>query len=340
MNFEEELSVRLNIPVKVVSNLLSGFDEEKAIELDHLERFDKNYFSNKNIDRYEIKLSGYSDDPNDHTISYLDILDSASVVSSEAEQSIKDHQSYKDYLELTKSGSKPPPITVIKNNRSDKFVSANRRRLLVAQELKIPICAWVESDTVGEHGLPLTLGRFKEERNKLREEINNKREFDRSVVWYHGTNVDFSEFDLECFGKNEEGGDYIGKAIFFANSRFTAKKYAKQAGGDIVKEVYLSMNNPLVIPKEGIPDSYYDDIVPEIYIDSIELRELREAGVSESEIKLIASFEMSETERAEYCKSKGYDGLLDLKYGQAAVFCSSQIEVIEHKNKLNLKVAI
>lgn len=340
MNFDEELSVRLSIPVEVVRNLLTEFDEEKAIELDHFERFDKNYFSNKNVDRYKIKLSGYSDDPNEHTISYLDILDSDSVVSSEDEQNIKNHQSYKDYLELTKSGSKPPPITVIKNNRSDKFVSVNRRRLLVAQELKIPICAWVESDTVGEQGLTLTLGRFKDEKNKLREEIKNKREFDRSVIWYHGTNVDFNEFDLECFGKNEKGGDYVGKAIFFANNKLTAKKYAKQAGGDIVKEVYLSMNNPLVIPKEGIPDSYYDDILPEKYIDSIELSELRQAGVPESEIKLIASFEMSESERADYCKNKGYDGLLDLKYGQAAVFCSSQIEVIGHKNILNLKVAM
>lgn len=340
MNFEEELSVRLNIPVEVVRNLLTGFDEEKAIELDHFERFDKNYFSNKNIDRYEIKLSGYSDDPNDHTISYIDILDSDSVVSSEAEQNIKEHQSYKDYLELTKSGSKPPPITVVKKNRSDKIVSVNRRRLLVAQELKVPVCAWVESDTVGEHGLPLTLGRFKEEKNKLREEIDNKREFDRNVVWYHGTNVDFSEFDLECFGENEERGDYVGKAIFFANNKFTAKKYANQSGGDIVKEVYLSMKNPLIIPKEGISNSYYDDIVPEKYIDSIELSELRKALVPESDIKLMASFEMSEEERADYCKGKGYDGLLDLKYGQAAVFCSSQIEVIEHKNKLNLKVAM
>jgi hypothetical protein len=66
-----------------------------------------------------------------------------STVSNEAVDCIKKHPSYAHYVELTLSGSSPPPIHACQSH-DGRMTSANRRRLLVAQETNTPIRAWVE----------------------------------------------------------------------------------------------------------------------------------------------------------------------------------------------------
>lgn len=64
-------------------------------------------------------------------------------VSAEAEERIKQHPSYHRYRELTLSGSVPPPIHACQSH-DGRIRSANRRRLLVAQETETPLRAWLE----------------------------------------------------------------------------------------------------------------------------------------------------------------------------------------------------
>ena len=66
------------------------------------------------------------------------------------------------------------------------------------------------------------------------------------LVVYHGTNVDFYEFDLKYFGKTDKG--WYGKGFYFTpNKNFTfAKDLVNQYGGKEVKlELFLNIKNAL-----------------------------------------------------------------------------------------------
>ncbi|MGR5367108.1 LPD23 domain-containing protein [Photobacterium damselae] len=152
------------------------------------------------------------------------------------------------------------------------------------------------------------------------ESLVEKNGFGIGSVYYHGTSQDFEKFDESFFNKNERRGDYIGCGFYFTKNKETALKYAKQAGGDIVKEVFLKQMNPLIIPESGSLDkSVYDDIDASKYFDEETEKLLGENA------KYYATFEMQPSELADYMKSKGYDGLMDNSYDQVAVFDASRI---------------
>lgn len=82
------------------------------------------------------------------------------------------------------------------------------------------------------------------------------------LVVYHGTNSDFSVFDLSKSGRNHYQGE---GAFFFTDKSSSAKNYGAIASGSLdggaVIPVYLSLKNPLI---ESRPDYYsavehYDD---------------------------------------------------------------------------------
>jgi hypothetical protein len=65
------------------------------------------------------------------------------------------------------------------------------------------------------------------------------------LVVYHGTNVEFYEFDLKYFGKTDKG--WYGKGFYFTpNRNFTfARDMVEQFGGKEVKlELFLNIKNP------------------------------------------------------------------------------------------------
>jgi hypothetical protein len=65
------------------------------------------------------------------------------------------------------------------------------------------------------------------------------------LVVYHGTNVEFYEFDLKYFGKTDKG--WYGKGFYFTpNKNFTfAKDAFEQFGGkEITLELFLNIKNP------------------------------------------------------------------------------------------------
>lgn len=148
-----------------------------------------------------------------------------------------------------------------------------------------------------------------------------------STTFYHGTSKAFTEFDLEKFGQNEKRGDIVGKALFFAFDQDTAMKYAIQAGGNTIIPVKLSMNNPLVISKGSkVPLEYYDSIDPSLYLSEEKMSAL--SHCNPLVVNRYAHLFMSQEERAEYCKMKGYDGMIDHNSNQAAVLSASQVEVL------------
>lgn len=128
---------------------------------------------------------------------------------------------------------------------------------------------------------------------------------------YHGTNKDFNTFDKKYFNLNEARGDYVGEGFFFADNADKAKRYASNVGGNKIMPVHLSIQNPFV-PPEG----FYDNMT----ID-----------------ELADFFDKKPSKIREKLMKQGYDGLIDKKYGQYAVFDPTQIKSIHNSGKYNPK---
>ncbi len=97
-------------------------------------------------------------------------------------------------------------------------------------------------------------------------------------IVYHGSNQNFSVFDLQVTGKNF--GETSEGFFFFTNKKSTypnsATDYANEAtkngGAAKVYECYLCIKNPLVLDSKGYYDtvSYYDKNYKEIYRQYLE----------------------------------------------------------------------
>lgn len=164
---------------------------------------------------------------------------------------------------------------------------------------------------------------------ELNEAINNhrkKRLMNKDKIWFHGTDSKFDKFDINYFGTNEAKGDYVGKSIYFAEDDFTASRY-----GDNIYEVKLDLKNPLVIDD----DFDYDDFLKDVEISTNVPDSLRFNDKTAKKVTWLQY--TTQDERAKYTQRKGYDGLLDLIYGQASVFSNKQIKIVKNpsiKNKL------
>ena len=96
----------------------------------------------------------------------------------------------------------------------------------------------------------------------------------RPRKFYHGTNSEFFEFDLEKSGANY--GDTSEGLLFFTSKKGaypdSATDYAreitkKKGGKETVREVYVSIEKPLVLDSRGYytTQSYFDENHEEIY---------------------------------------------------------------------------
>jgi hypothetical protein len=161
----------------------------------------------------------------------------------------------------------------------------------------------------------------KEARMKRAEEMG----FDTSTVWYHGTSFDIENFDINEFGKNENRGDYIGEGFFFTKDPDTAAKYAERSGESAnIIPVYLNMNNPMVVDNDFDMQEFTKD-----FPITDEIQELfKGKNLSDEQLRRFSYLKSTEKAKADYAKSKGFDGLVDETYPQGAVFDPSQIRSV------------
>ena len=148
--------------------------------------------------------------------------------------------------------------------------------------------------------------------SKVRDENGNLE------VMYHGTdNGGFNTFDINQFGKNDNG--WLGKGFYLTNDFDYAESYAKELYSDEytqngeVKETYINLKNPYILTDEKY--SRNPTLLQE------------ELGAKNS------------TEVTEILKTKGYDGVLleyeDYKgnnFKEVMVFNSNQIKNIDNTN--------
>lgn len=81
----------------------------------------------------------------------------------------------------------------------------------------------------------------------LKESYNNN-------IWYHGTNATFDEFDLDFFGKTDEG--WYGKGVYFHSDIDTTDAYGK----NIIKAKLDYQKPPLILPLENPNEFLYDTL--------------------------------------------------------------------------------
>lgn len=133
------------------------------------------------------------------------------------------------------------------------------------------------------------------------------------LICYHGTNYNFTDFDIKHFNKNEPSGDYIGAGFYFTTSKEMALKY----GVSNIIDCYLKIEKPLII-------NNYDEF--------IELM-IRVFGYDDNNQRIPKYFILKkESPITIYntIKKLGYDGLIDNIYNQYAVFEPTQIKSIEN----------
>ena len=126
--------------------------------------------------------------------------------------------------------------------------------------------------------------------------VNEKGE---PLVLYHGTDKNFDKFDNE-----KQKGGTLGKGFYFSSSYKLAKNVKKNAN---VKSVYLSLQNPIIIPKNKIWLSIVLEKIPEF----------KNAKTREEMQKII--------------KDAGYDGFIwnHSDNTEYVVFDNSQIRIKE-----------
>jgi hypothetical protein len=73
-------------------------------------------------------------------------------------------------------------------------------------------------------------------------------------IWYHGTDANFDKFDLNFFGRTDEG--WYGKGIYFHSDEDTAKIYGK----NLIKVKLNYEKPPLVLPLENPNEYLYDTL--------------------------------------------------------------------------------
>lgn len=78
--------------------------------------------------------------------------------------------------------------------------------------------------------------------SEARKYPNAKDFVNAKINAYHGTANTFETFSKEFIGDNQPAD--FGDGFYFAKDKKTAKQYAKEAGGDIIMEVYIDLKNP------------------------------------------------------------------------------------------------
>ncbi len=176
--------------------------------------------------------------------------------------------------------------------------------------------------------------------SKVRDENGNLR-----VMW-HGTDSNFTVFDIEKAGSNWGKDSRLGKGFYFANTKEDALKWTK---GKTTIKAYLNLTNPLDLtattPKNIVEeiDKYidklyasYDEktyfITKEQYQNNLQrIKEmyLKDASMFIDLFKYDDNGNMTDGIR-EFLSALGYDGIVSKD--ETVAFYPEQIKDVENKN--------
>jgi hypothetical protein len=154
-------------------------------------------------------------------------------------------------------------------------------------------------------------------------EVARDQGFNVDTVMYHGTPVDFSEFDRKKISSTSDPG-IRGRGFYFSFNRETAASYAVTREGEpgVIKQVYLKTENPLNL----LSFSSKDELADHLGIDNSILKERVDelpSGTFRS-ISVTPKFTGVFTSAV---KDKGYDSIVHDQ--EVVVFNPSQIRTTD-----------
>lgn len=164
---------------------------------------------------------------------------------------------------------------------------------------------------------------IKQAQNQTSEQTNN------IITAYHGTDSNFEQFDLNKFGKHDNGD--LGKAIYFTKNEKTASKYGKN-----IKKVELNLKKPLILNNETDYQNLWNELAKKVDIsklNDIDYKILNDKYTSIEDKSYMLYDKLSAEEKAKIIQSMGYDGVIDNTYGQIAVFDTNKINNIANNQE-------
>jgi tetratricopeptide (TPR) repeat protein len=151
---------------------------------------------------------------------------------------------------------------------------------------------------------------------------------------FHGTDAVFTQFDEQHKGKNT-GWSNTNLGFFFIADRAQAEQFAKDAGGEVVVEAYLSIKKPLMLTTQAIFNN--EEQAPTVYeiISGQRLSPADALAALNDEIGLGELPDVMEAMVTDDAKAimlrDGYDGVISEFGGdhlEYVVFNASQIQMV------------
>ena len=151
------------------------------------------------------------------------------------------------------------------------------------------------------------------------------------MVLYHGTQNDFTVFDIGRSGENYEGGwSEYGEGIYLTPDKKSAEYYGDNAGwGREVKlmEVYANIKNPF-----NVNDPVTFDISD--LVQKYELTEFDERHIKKAGDRLVSFLQYHKESVRDYLMGKGYDGVwekgLNGDVYQVVAYAENQIKNVDN----------
>ena len=151
------------------------------------------------------------------------------------------------------------------------------------------------------------------------------------MVLYHGTQNDFTVFDIGRSGENYEGGwSEYGEGIYLTPDKKSAEYYGDNAGwGREVKlmEVYANIKNPF-----NVNDPVAFDISD--LVQKYELTEFDERHIKKAGDRLVSFLQYHKESVRDYLMGKGYDGVwekgLNGDVYQVVAYAENQIKNVDN----------
>ena len=144
---------------------------------------------------------------------------------------------------------------------------------------------------------------------------------------YHGTDEIFDEYDIDKFGKHDQGD--FGQAVYFTKNKNTASKYGKN-----IKTTDVELDNPYVINSENDYAKLWHEVAKKVDKNNLSKEDLElynDKYTPQKEKDFMLYDTLNAKEKRNIIKNMGYDGIVDNTYNQVAVFDTDRI----NKNTIN-----
>lgn len=257
--------------------------------------------------------------------------------------SIMDFNMEYDHDDIAKNHNKPKVAFMVnteadvetKHFNKDQYDEAQAYQLSYTKNSKQSSFSMRKTDSQGNILTMQQQEFFKD--SKIRDENGNL------LVMYHGTNNEFTIFDIKKAGINYSGYSNLGKGFYFTPSKKLAENWSNGGKNNRVVEVYLNLKNPFFMGTGSNEISIKK--LEEIIVNDIEKAKGKKIVLSnyekthgESLLSILRNdLGYNANKITEILKECGFDGISkmiegDYEWGEVVAFYPNQIKLVDNTN--------